>query len=573
MTVVGGADATPDRTAPPPARRRATRRAARGVDGSVRRAGRSVRWAGRHPAAVVILVGAALRLVAWAADVLRATPLQLAGRTPDDAYYYLVIARNLAAGRGPTFDGVDPTTGYQPLWQGMLAAVAGVVPDRQLLQVALFLGAVLAIAGFCAYARVVHSVVALTPLGFAVGLAVATGPVAWERTVNGMEGPAVIAAMALVAVAAMRWWGAPSARSMALVGVACGLLCLGRTSQATTIAIVPVVLLWGLRRSGVRVPLARQLGAWVGGAAAVCLPWFLWSWATVGTTTSTAGAVKAHWQELTTGSFPSSAGLKQTQLAAATELWRQVSAVAPSTYDAPGLLRKVIELVLVGLVAWGAVRLVRRASYGVVVLAPALAVVARYAVELLWIPNMRASWYTAPLFTLTGLAVAVGVSWLVRRASAGAPAARVRRAPRPLLLGAQVVLGVVLVVLVGRQAARIPPTWGEANWEAAQELRALPEGTRIGSFDTGSLGFVRPGVVNLDGLVRGPDYVDEVTSGRPLASVVLDEDLDVLVGRLAPGDPRLPACARRVWASERKVLLDGRLEPVRIWSLEDCPDP
>ena len=216
---------------------------------------------------------------------------------------------------------------------------------------------------------------------------------------------------------------------------------------------------------------------------------------------------------------------------------------------------------------------VRRSPSGVVVLAPALAVVARYAVELLWIPNMRASWYTAPLFTLSGLAVAVGVSWLVRRASAVPSAGRVRRAPRPVLLGAQVVLGPVLVVLVGRQAARIPPTWGEANWEAAQELRTLPEGTRIGSFDTGSLGFVRPGVVNLDGLVRGPDYVDEVTSGRPLASVVLDEDLDVLVGRLEPGDPRLPSCARRVWASERKVLLDGRLEPVRIWSLEGCPDP
>lgn len=573
MTVVGRADATSDRAAPSAGQGRAARRSARRVEGSARVAARSVRRAGRHPAAVVVLVGASLRLLAWAVDVLRSTPLQLAGRTPDDAYYYLVIARNLAAGRGPTFDGVDPTTGYQPLWQGVLAAVAGVVPDRQLLQVALLLGAVLAIAGFCAYARVVHSIVALTPLGFAVGLAVATGPVAWERTVNGMEGPAVVVAMALVAVAAMRWWRAPSARSMALVGAAAGLLCLGRTSQATTIVIVPVLLLWGLRRSGVRVSLSRQVGAWVAGAVAVCLPWFLWSWATVGTTTSTAGAVKAHWQELTTGSFPSSAGLKQTQLAAATELWRQVSAIAPSTYDAPGLVRKAIELALVGLVAWASLRLVRRAPGGVVVLAPALAVVARYGVELLWIPNMRASWYTAPLFTLTGLAVAVGVSWSVRRGSASARAASVRRAPRLVLVGVQVVLGVVLVVLVGRQAAPIPPTWGEANWEAAQELRTLPPGTRIGSFDTGSLGFVRPGVVNLDGLVRGPDYVDEVTSGRPLASVVLDEDLDVLVGRLAPGDARLPTCARRLWASERKVLLDGRLEPVRIWSLEDCPDP
>ena len=70
---------------------------------------------------------------------------------------------------------------------------------------------------------------------------------------------------------------------------------------------------------------------------------------------------------------------------------------------------------------------------------------------------------------------------------------------------------------------------------------------------------------------RARALVDEVLDQRQQAS--LDEDLDVLVGRLAPGDARLPTCARRLWASERKVLLDGRLEPVRIWSLEDCPDP
>lgn len=547
------------------ARRRPARRRAVPV---VRR---TRRWIRSHPAALVVLAGASLRIALWAIDVVRATPLRLAGRTPDDAYYYLVIARNLAGGRGPTFDGVEPTTGYQPLWQGILAAVAWVVPDRHLLPVALLLGALLAIAGFCAYARVVHSVVALSPLGFAVGLAVATGPLAWERSVNGMEGPAVIAAMALLAVVSRRWWSTPTARAMALVGAAAGVLCLGRTSQLTTIAVVPILLLWGLHRSGRRPQLLRQLGAWALGAAAACLPWFLWSWATVGTTTSTAGSVKAHWQELTTGAFPSSAGLKQTQLAAATELWRQVSAVAPSTYDAPGLVRRLIEVVLVVAVAWGTVRLLRRAPLGVVVVAPALAVAARYGVELLWIPNMRASWYTAPLFTLTGLGVAVAASWLIRRWSGSAGAARVRRAPRPVLVGAQVVLGLVVVVLVGRQAARIPPTWGEANWEAAQELRSLPAGTRIGSFDTGSLGFVRPGVVNLDGLVRGPEYVEEVTSGRPLASVVLDEDLDLLVGRLAPDDPRLPSCARPIWASSRQVPLDGRLEPVRIWSLEGCP--
>jgi hypothetical protein len=527
----------------------------------------------RHAAASVVVGGVGLRLLVWAMGVLRATPLELAGRTPDDAYYYLVIARNLAAGHGPTFDGVDPTTGYQPLWQGILAAFALVVPDRAMLPVALLVGGLLALVGYLVLARTVHTVAALTPLGFAVGLAIATGPLAWERTVNAMEGAAVVAAMALVAVAARRWWAAPSARAMALVGGAAGLLCLSRTSQAITIVVVPIVLLWGLHRDGRRPPLLRQLGAWVLGATVVCLPWFLWSWAETGTPTSSAGAMKAHWQAQATGGFPSRAGLEQTQRAAVAELWRLVSAIAPSTYDAPDIARRAVELALVVLVSWGVVRVLRRAPVAVIVVAPAVAVVARYGVELLWIPNLRASWYTAPLYTLTGLGVGVVVSWAIRRWSLHATSGPMGALPRPVLVGAQVVLGVVLVVAAGRQATRIPPTWGEANWEAAQQLRSYPPDTRIGSYDTGSLGFVRPGVVNLDGLVRGPDYVDEITSGRPRSEVVLDEDLDLLVGRLVPGDPRLPRCARRVWASERQVLLDGVREPVRIWSLAGCPDP
>jgi hypothetical protein len=52
--------------------------------------------------------------------------------------------------------------------------------------------------------------------------------------------------------------------------------------------------------------------------------------------------------------------------------------------------------------------------------------------------------------------------------------------------------------------------------------------------------------------------------------VVLDEHLDLLVGRLVPGDDRLPTCAVPVWASSRRIVVDGHWEPVRIWSLEDC---
>src|SRR3972149_3649273 len=34
----------------------------------------------------------------------------------DDGFLYFQVARNLAAGHGFTFDGINPTNGFHPLW-------------------------------------------------------------------------------------------------------------------------------------------------------------------------------------------------------------------------------------------------------------------------------------------------------------------------------------------------------------------------------------------------------------------------------------------------------------------------
>ena len=41
----------------------------------------------------------------------------------DDAFYYLLIARNFAQSGIPTFDGIHATNGFHPLWMLMLAAM------------------------------------------------------------------------------------------------------------------------------------------------------------------------------------------------------------------------------------------------------------------------------------------------------------------------------------------------------------------------------------------------------------------------------------------------------------------
>ncbi|MCA9726079.1 MAG: hypothetical protein KC729_00240 [Candidatus Eisenbacteria bacterium] len=62
------------------------------------------------------------------------TPIELVvNGTIDDSYYYLEVARNLAAGLGSTFDGTaELTNGYHPLWMGLLVPLYALVHDPEL---------------------------------------------------------------------------------------------------------------------------------------------------------------------------------------------------------------------------------------------------------------------------------------------------------------------------------------------------------------------------------------------------------------------------------------------------------
>ena len=41
----------------------------------------------------------------------------------DDGFYFLTIARSIAGGAGPTFDGLAPTNGFHPLWAYALVPI------------------------------------------------------------------------------------------------------------------------------------------------------------------------------------------------------------------------------------------------------------------------------------------------------------------------------------------------------------------------------------------------------------------------------------------------------------------
>ncbi|PWB70077.1 MAG: hypothetical protein C3F07_17765 [Anaerolineales bacterium] len=69
----------------------------------------------RIPWFEIILVIAVMSMSLYAA-LSDAQNLSMRWFIRDDAYYYYKVAQNISEGHGSTFDGVNPTNGYHPLW-------------------------------------------------------------------------------------------------------------------------------------------------------------------------------------------------------------------------------------------------------------------------------------------------------------------------------------------------------------------------------------------------------------------------------------------------------------------------
>jgi hypothetical protein len=66
---------------------------------------------GLHFSALVVLTALTLCSPGWF----------LLNFVGDDALFYVVIANHFAHGLGSTFDGINPTNGYHPLWMVLLS--------------------------------------------------------------------------------------------------------------------------------------------------------------------------------------------------------------------------------------------------------------------------------------------------------------------------------------------------------------------------------------------------------------------------------------------------------------------
>lgn len=253
------------------------------------------------PSAVWTLAALAI-YVAAAARMLSLDAARLLVVVPDDAFYYLEIARNLASDGWSTFDRVASTNGYHPLWMGVLTLLALAVDDRETLfrlalAMSFLLNAASAVAIGFVMRRLVDARWAVT-----AGICWLLNPLAFTIALTGTEAALTILVTLLVVLSfaplfdALRGAGTPSTRQLVTFGAALGLLCLARTDGvilgALGTAWVTVATWRQSRRPGVAFRAALVTGL---AAAAMLAPWWIFSALQVGTLTQDSGAMKMLW--------------------------------------------------------------------------------------------------------------------------------------------------------------------------------------------------------------------------------------------------------------------------------------
>ena len=226
------------------------------------------------PSVLVVIASAGLGLLL----VTRPLEFLLTNVVPDDAFYYFQIARNIASGAGPTFDGVHPTNGFHPLWTALLVPVfhafsTGAVPDLMPVRAALLI----CILFFAAASVLVFFIISRytqNPWIRALALALfALNPFLLFEASGGLETSLALLAASGFFLAALSYPEQPRPRQMLLLGLLGGVMILARIDMAFYLA---AFLLWRLAKAPSYARLREVLFTGIIATAAVS-PWFLWN--------------------------------------------------------------------------------------------------------------------------------------------------------------------------------------------------------------------------------------------------------------------------------------------------------
>lgn len=225
----------------------------------------------------------------------------------DDAFYYFTVARNIAWGRGVTFDGLGPTNGFHPLWMALLVAVYALLGRGNDL--------ILPLRGVVLLTGIVHGLTGVAL--YRAGRRVFARGIAWGLAVAWVFSPAVVFAYSVGSIESALnaltlagvWYASLHLREMPtdprrwlVWGLSLALALLARLDNIFVAGAVVLAMLFAQRavwgawlRQRAWKPLIRWVAAWAGPPLALVGGYLLWSWAYVGGVVPVSGQVKAWW--------------------------------------------------------------------------------------------------------------------------------------------------------------------------------------------------------------------------------------------------------------------------------------
>jgi 4-amino-4-deoxy-L-arabinose transferase-like glycosyltransferase len=450
---------------------------------------------GRLTLLTVFVVGLVLRLA------IAAMPERLLLRiTIDDAYYYVRVAEEVGRGNGSTFDGINPTNGYHPLWMLVITPVTGISgPGTATVRVLIVLQSVIGAATFLVAARLLLRW--LPPTAVALGLALWwLTPSSVLSSVSGVEASVACLLVVLLVVVAIRYVDAPRLPTAAAVGAVAGLAFLARTDTVfASIAVAVWVVVLVRRRS------IREVGSHAGlaslSALILVLPWISWNLARFGTIeqASTWARPMVLWHKSTGNTAPrfsdavTSAGSYVSGEWLQVLGWPPILAVGGVVAAGWGWRRfgfpkgRIRQLLVLGTLLVGSGTLLAAFHAGVRRLARP------YYFE----------WVRMSLGLLVAALVA-GLAMTVVRARASE---RQEKERRRVGLGACLLAGAVILLASAATVRRVsdPPfAWQTSMVEAGRWLQEnTDDDERVLSFNAGLISYFsqRP-VINLDGVIN-----------------------------------------------------------------------
>ena len=237
-----------------------------------------------NPGLLVVLAAAAA--VHLAVAVLDFPTLARNGFLYDDSFYDFQIARHIAHGDGPSFDGTHLTNGFQPLYVALLVPLYWVTGSNDTLPIhaALVLSALLSVAtAYLLYRMLSRRVSEIAAIVAAA--AWSFSPIVMRQTANGLETTLALFMLASAVcyyLEKIRPEATASRRRMTIMGLLAGGCVMARADLSFLVFAMCLDLLF-VRRSRRAGPGWRAEIAVAGATCAlVCLPWMIYGAIAVG---------------------------------------------------------------------------------------------------------------------------------------------------------------------------------------------------------------------------------------------------------------------------------------------------